>query len=644
MNPSDKRSAQLELPASRRVAQHLRTFGLGAYYHATLPYRAWRAARRSRLGTAPVMVLFYHRIAATQRNAWTTSPRVFERQMAWLRRNFDLISLDEAQRRIASGENHRPAVSITFDDGYADNCEMALPLLLDLKIPFTYFVASENVLSGEPFPHDAALGAPLAPNTPDQIRALAEAGAEIGCHTRHHANLGQVHDSEILHEELVGARGDLEALTGRPVRYFAFPYGHHHNLTSESFDLAYRSGYLGVCSAYGGYNFPGDNPFHLQRIHPDDDLLHLKNWLTVDPRKLLSVRRFVVRPPRKEVHPVKNPSDSRLPAPLLWPLADGFGGPIDDRLLEDDLGGEADHDFDNLAEPKRATTPLPEPITPELDPALDLAQPVLAASALQSGSSAAPLVVDTLGASVVLMLAMTVLQRLIGFGRGIAFCRWLDPEQLGQWDVAFGFINLAAPLAMLGLPGSFGRYFEYYRQRGQVRLFLRRATTLCVVSAALALAGIVVGRQWFSTLIFGRDSEASLVLWLVGCLAAVLTYNFVSCIFMAARMYRVATIMQFFQSVGFAAISLVLCFAWRPKADSAVVGYGVASALCLVGCYPYLKRVWRASADELPATLPQRTFWAKLLPFAAWIWMSNLLSGLFDMIDRYMIVHFSGLE
>ena len=123
---------------------------------------------------------------------------------------------------------------------------------------------------------------------------------------------------------------------------------------------------------------------------------------------------------------------------------------------------------------------LPEPVTPELLPTLDLAQPVMAASSPGSSSIA----VDTLATSVMLMLVMTVLQRLVGFGRGIAFCRWLDPEQLGQWDVAFGFINLAAPLALLGLPGSFGRYFEYYRQRGQVRLFLRRATALCMASAA----------------------------------------------------------------------------------------------------------------------------------------------------------------
>ena len=115
---------------------------------------------------------------------------------------------------------------------------------------------------------------------------MADAGVEIGCHTRRHTNLGLIRDPEVLYEEMIGARQDLETMTGRPVRYFAFPYGQYHNLTSESFALAHRSGYRGVCSAYGGYNFPGDNPFHLQRIHPDNDLLHLKNWLTVDPRKL----------------------------------------------------------------------------------------------------------------------------------------------------------------------------------------------------------------------------------------------------------------------------------------------------------------------------------------------------------------------
>ena len=83
---------------------------------------------------------------------------------------------------------------------------------------------------------------------------------------------------------------------------------------------------------------------------------------------------------------------------------------------------------------------------------------------------------DTLAASVAILLVVSVVQRTIGFGRGVLFCRWLTPEELGQWEMAYSFLLLAAPLVVLGLPGSFGRYLERYRQRGQLRTFLRRAT------------------------------------------------------------------------------------------------------------------------------------------------------------------------
>jgi peptidoglycan/xylan/chitin deacetylase (PgdA/CDA1 family) len=204
-----------------------------------------------------------------------------------------MVSLAEAQQRMRSGENHRPSVSITFDDGYADNCRFALPLLECEKIPCTYFVASQHVLSGEPFPHDVALGRLARPNTRAEIRALANAGVEIGAHTRTHADLGLVWDADQLYEELVTSRSELQELTGWPVRYFAFPYGQHANLSQAAYRMAQDEGFAGVCSAYGGYNFPGDDPFHLQRIHADDDLLRLKNWVTFDPRKAARTRRFV---------------------------------------------------------------------------------------------------------------------------------------------------------------------------------------------------------------------------------------------------------------------------------------------------------------------------------------------------------------
>jgi peptidoglycan/xylan/chitin deacetylase (PgdA/CDA1 family) len=192
-----------------------------------------------------------------------------------------------AQSRIAARRNARPTVCITFDDGYADNMRFAIPLLVEKEIPFTYFVATDHVLRGKPFPHDVASGRPLEPNSKEDLRRLADAGVEIGGHTRSHADAGRLLRNELIYE-IAGCKNELEHATGCDVRYFAFPYGMHKNLSAEAFEVAYSAGYDGVCSAYGGYNFPGDDAFHLRRIHADPELVRLKNWLTVDPRKVRS--------------------------------------------------------------------------------------------------------------------------------------------------------------------------------------------------------------------------------------------------------------------------------------------------------------------------------------------------------------------
>ncbi len=84
----------------------------------------------------------------------------------------------------------------------------------------------------------------------------------------------------------MGSKQELEAAIGREVRYFAFPFGLHENLSQQAFRLAHEAGFKGVCSAYGAYNWPGDDPFHLRRIHADPEFIRMKNWLTVDARKL----------------------------------------------------------------------------------------------------------------------------------------------------------------------------------------------------------------------------------------------------------------------------------------------------------------------------------------------------------------------
>jgi len=263
---------------------------LGAYYHGSRPYRSWWRRRAAAGGRLPIPVLFYHRVADDGRGSWTMSNRQFARQIEWLAARFEMISLEEVQRRTASGHNAQPAVCITFADGYAENSEAAIPLLIQRKIPCTYFVTLDNVLTGKPFAHDEALGNPCPPNTLEQLRVMAAAGIEIGAHCRHHDDLGKTLDPARLRDEIVTAGRELAEAIGRPVRYLALPFGHYMNLTCDAVNLARAAGYLGLVAAYGGYNWPGDDPFLIQRIHADD-LIRVKNRVTIDPRRV-QVPRF----------------------------------------------------------------------------------------------------------------------------------------------------------------------------------------------------------------------------------------------------------------------------------------------------------------------------------------------------------------
>jgi peptidoglycan/xylan/chitin deacetylase (PgdA/CDA1 family) len=259
---------------------------LETYYLATLPARRLAALDRAAREAEPVRVMFYHRVADAHSNDWTMSTGMFASQIRWLRSRFDIVTLAEAQARIACGRNRIPTACITFDDGYAENMLSAIPLLLREKLPFTYFVSTNHVLRGDLFPHDVAAGIPLRPNSPDDLRRLADSGVEIGAHTRSHADLGRCLPPPALLHEIRGCKDELEDVIGGEVRYFAFPYGMPINMSAEAFRLAYVNGYRGVCTAYGGYNFPGDDAFHIRRFHADPAMSRFKNWLTVDRRKL----------------------------------------------------------------------------------------------------------------------------------------------------------------------------------------------------------------------------------------------------------------------------------------------------------------------------------------------------------------------
>lgn len=241
-------------------------------------------------GGAPIPVVFYHRVADVGFSSWTVSNATFMRQMAWLQNHFEIVSLAEAQRRILHRLGGSPAVSITFDDGYSENCQNAIPYLINNKIPCTYFVTLNNVLDGSAFEHDVAAGIDAPPNNMRQLREMAGAGIEIGTHCRNHIDLGGITDRGVLYDEVVGPREVLENELNTSIRYFAFPFAQYMNLNSAVFHLAADAGYHGAVSGYGGYNWPATDAFHIERVPVNNDVIRLKNRVTIDPR--------TARPPR----------------------------------------------------------------------------------------------------------------------------------------------------------------------------------------------------------------------------------------------------------------------------------------------------------------------------------------------------------
>ncbi len=248
---------------------------------------------------------------------------------------------------------------------------------------------------------------------------------------------------------------------------------------------------------------------------------------------------------------------------------------------------------------------------------------------------------DTLASSVLLLMVATVLQRSVGFGRGVLFCRWLSPETLGQWEMAYSFLLLAAPLAVLGVPGSFGRYLEHYRQRGHLQTFLRRTAIWTTLWSTAAVLAIFLFAPWFSQLMFGAADRVPLVRGIAFCLVAVILHHTLTSLLTALRLFRVVTAANFAQSLLFAVVALALLLTSAGVA-SILIGYSVA---CLVASVGAIAWVWPALREvEHPTErMPQVEFWPRLLRFAFFVWVTNLLSHLFGVVDRYMLVHHAGM-
>lgn len=96
----------------------------------------------------PVVILLYHRVAAlaSDPQLLAVSPANFRAHMRHLKENFTVARLEDDWSRI-----DKPAVMVTFDDGYADNALEALPILEELQVPATFFVSTSLIGSDREF-------------------------------------------------------------------------------------------------------------------------------------------------------------------------------------------------------------------------------------------------------------------------------------------------------------------------------------------------------------------------------------------------------------------------------------------------------------------------------------------------------------
>jgi peptidoglycan/xylan/chitin deacetylase (PgdA/CDA1 family) len=288
----------------------------------------------SRTGcAASLLVMLQHRVLPKPDPLLPGEPDAtfFASQIELITRHFNVLPLREALGRLRDGTLPARTVCITFDDGYADNCTVAAPILASRGVPATMFIATGYLNGGRMFNDTVlealrrapagdldlqALGLPcfeleddagrfraasdiiaslkyLAPEErarranavaehigaplPDdlmmndaQVEQLAGMGFEIGAHTVNHPILTSV-DEAIAWSEIERSRQLLEEITGAPVRSFAYPNGRpRKDYARGHVDLVRKAGFdVAVSTAWGAATAKSDE-LQIPRIAPWD--------------------------------------------------------------------------------------------------------------------------------------------------------------------------------------------------------------------------------------------------------------------------------------------------------------------------------------------------------------------------------------
>ena len=248
---------------------------------------------------------------------------------------------------------------------------------------------------------------------------------------------------------------------------------------------------------------------------------------------------------------------------------------------------------------------------------------------------------DSFSKSVGLMAFLMILQRGVGFLRSFYVCGSLTPAEVGRWDLSFSFLMLMAPLAVLGIPSSFGRYVSRYERQGAESRFLRVTMLACLGLVLLFSIGIWLCDGIVARVFFGGVQDVNLVRLLAIGLPLVTFFNFASCWFAGKRLNRFVFRIQFAQTLFFALLCVVM-FQLTSITAVAVVSAYLLSCLfgvALSASYVVVSSRSSNASDKVDESSP---VWRSIMPFAVWIWISDAILNLFSVCDRLLLVNFYG--
>jgi peptidoglycan/xylan/chitin deacetylase (PgdA/CDA1 family) len=223
---------------------------------------AWLARSLGRADESGLRIVFYHRVADA-RDELAVPTRRFRDQMRFLAdAGYRVVDVAQAAELLARGAAPEKTIALSFDDGYLDVAENALPVLSELGFRATVFIAT-GVTDGRASFAWYEEQPPLL--TWADIAQLDGGALTFEAHTVTHPNLLAVDDARAA-AEIADSKRELESWLGRPVTVFSYPAG---LFGARERRLVIEAGYEVAVSCEPGVNLPETDRFALRRRQID---------------------------------------------------------------------------------------------------------------------------------------------------------------------------------------------------------------------------------------------------------------------------------------------------------------------------------------------------------------------------------------